>query len=232
MKTTKSILLAIALMASGASLQAAFITNQIFANTSFEGGSSAGWGLEGTQATYSDAIGLATDFGITAAPGGGDYVLKLTGDAGWAQQNATSRIAADTSYTLSYDIWLDSSNPQWSGQSRAYFMMNSGDPWAGPYSQFYSTGDGGGSNPAGDYLATGQWHSVSRTMAAADIDPSWIGTIVGVAFSINPQASGGLTYYVDNVQMNAVTAVPEPSTYALVVGGIATLLLIRRRVQA
>ena len=28
------------------------------------------------------------------------------------------------------------------------------------------------------------------------------------------------------------TAVPEPSTYALVVGGIATLLLIRRRVQS
>jgi hypothetical protein len=26
--------------------------------------------------------------------------------------------------------------------------------------------------------------------------------------------------------------VPEPSTYALVLGGIATLLLIRRRVQA
>jgi hypothetical protein len=30
----------------------------------------------------------------------------------------------------------------------------------------------------------------------------------------------------------AVTAIPEPSTYALVMGGIATLLLIRRRVQA
>jgi hypothetical protein len=26
--------------------------------------------------------------------------------------------------------------------------------------------------------------------------------------------------------------IPEPSTYALVLGGIATLLLIRRRVQA
>jgi hypothetical protein len=34
---------------------------------------------------------------------------------------------------------------------------------------------------------------------------------------------------IDNVAINAV---PEPSTYALVVGGIATLLLIRRRVQA
>jgi hypothetical protein len=33
-------------------------------------------------------------------------------------------------------------------------------------------------------------------------------------------------------QVRAVSAVPEPSTYALVVGGIATLLLIRRRVQA
>ncbi len=34
---------------------------------------------------------------------------------------------------------------------------------------------------------------------------------------------------IDNVAINAV---PEPSTYALVLGGIATLLLIRRRVQA
>jgi hypothetical protein len=29
-----------------------------------------------------------------------------------------------------------------------------------------------------------------------------------------------------------VNAVPEPSTYALILGGIATLLLIRRRLQA
>jgi hypothetical protein len=30
----------------------------------------------------------------------------------------------------------------------------------------------------------------------------------------------------------SLTAVPEPSTYALVLGSIATLLLIRRRIQA
>jgi hypothetical protein len=200
----------------------------IFANTSFEGGSSAGWGLEGTQATHSDAIGKATDFGITVNPSAGDYVLKLTGEGGWAQQNATATIAANTSYTLSYDIWLDSSNPQWSGQARAYFMMDNGDPWAGPLSQFYTTADI--SNPNADYLKGGQWHSVSRTVDASFINanPHLIGTIVGVAFSINPQGSGGLTYYVDNVQMNAVT-IPEPSSFALVLGGIGSLFFFRRR---
>jgi len=224
MKTTKSILMTIALMASGASLQAA----QIFANTSFEVGSSSNWGLSGSQSGYSDAIGKATDFGITVDLGAGDYVLKLTGNAGWAQQNATALIAANTSYTLSYDIWLDSSNPQWSGQARAYFMMNNGDPWAGPLSQFYTTADI--SNPNADYLKGGQWHSVSRTVDASFINanPHLIGTIVGVGFSINPQGSGGLTYYVDNVQMNAVT-IPEPSSFALVLGGIGSLFFFRRR---
>jgi hypothetical protein len=227
-KKNKLILLAIALMTSGASLQAQLV-EQLFTNTSFESGGT-GWAIDWSQPTYSAAVDSATTFGITADPGAGDYVLKLTGDAGWVQQNATARIAADTSYTLSYDIWLDSSNPQWSGQARAYFMMNNGDEWAGPHSQFYSTGAGGIANTAADYLATGQWYSVSRTVDASFINanPHLIGTIVGVAFSINPQSSGGITYYVDNIQMNAVT-VPEPSSFALALGGIANLLLFRRR---
>jgi hypothetical protein len=42
------------------------------------------------------------------------------------------------------------------------------------------------------------------------------------------------TYWSQATQIDnfVVTAVPEPSTYALVLGGIATLLLIRRRVQS
>ena len=42
--------------------------------------------------------------------------------------------------------------------------------------------------------------------------------------------NGGNGQYDPNIIVT--TAIPEPSTYALVLGGIATLLLIRRRVQA
>ena len=54
-----------------------------------------------------------------------------------------------------------------------------------------------------------------------------IGAPVDASYSNDTVRLGGISF--NNV---AVSAVPEPSTYALVVGGIATLLLIRRRVQA
>jgi hypothetical protein len=37
---------------------------------------------------------------------------------------------------------------------------------------------------------------------------------------------------VGGVSAFQLTAIPEPSTYALVIGGIATLLFSRRRIQA
>jgi hypothetical protein len=42
----------------------------------------------------------------------------------------------------------------------------------------------------------------------------------------------GQTLGISSIQVVTADAVPEPSTYALVLGGIATLLLIRRRIQA
>ncbi len=52
-------------------------------------------------------------------------------------------------------------------------------------------------------------------------------TINYVGFVSEGTAVGSVSAF----QLTA-TAVPEPSTYAMVLGGIATLLLIRRRVQA
>jgi hypothetical protein len=65
-----------------------------------------------------------------------------------------------------------------------------------------------------------------------------------VTFSGVQSFNGNIEFYIganptgDNDQgpvngfQLVATAIPEPSTYALVLGGIATLLLIRRRVQA
>ena len=53
-------------------------------------------------------------------------------------------------------------------------------------------------------------------------------------YFVGPYEGGGSAYqggFLDTMSIN-VTTVPEPSTYALVLGGIAILLLIRRRVQS
>jgi len=54
-----------------------------------------------------------------------------------------------------------------------------------------------------------------------------IGAPVDESYANDTVRLGGISF--NNV---AITAVPEPSTYALVLGGIATLILIRRRLQA
>ena len=51
-------------------------------------------------------------------------------------------------------------------------------------------------------------------------------------FQISLANGGGYWNHATQIDNFVVTAVPEPSTYALVLGGIATLLLIRRRVQS
>jgi hypothetical protein len=48
-------------------------------------------------------------------------------------------------------------------------------------------------------------------------------------FKISLSNDGGYWNHASQIDNFVVTAVPEPSTYALVLGGIATLLLIRRR---
>jgi hypothetical protein len=69
--------------------------------------------------------------------------------------------------------------------------------------------------------------AISRTLtynSAAYLNPN--------GFQISLSNGGGYWNHASQIDNFVVTAVPEPSTYALVLGGIATLLLIRRRVQS
>ncbi len=69
--------------------------------------------------------------------------------------------------------------------------------------------------------------AISRTLTynnAAYLNPN--------GFQISLSNGGGYWNHASQIDNFVVTAVPEPSTYALVLGGIATLLLIRRRVQS
>jgi hypothetical protein len=71
------------------------------------------------------------------------------------------------------------------------------------------------------------WTTEVKVNGATKISP----TALGFTPTINYVGigSGGAGGTISNFSL---TVVPEPSTYALVLGGIATLLLIRRRVQA
>jgi len=61
---------------------------------------------------------------------------------------------------------------------------------------------------------------------------SFIGQEIAVVLRGLKNGSTNQNVSYDNVQLTYVAAIPEPSTYALVLGGLATLLLIRRRVQS
>jgi hypothetical protein len=112
------------------------------------------------------------------------------------------------------------------------------------YPDFYAQGPGtGGIGNLGNYT-DGVAHVYSITLdTTAGNSANWTASysvdgtqvIAPTALGYNPtinyvgfgaDASAGT---IDNFSL---TVVPEPSTYALVVGGIATLLLSRRRIQA
>jgi hypothetical protein len=77
-------------------------------------------------------------------------------------------------------------------------------------------------------VAINSWNTTSVSFTAAQ---SGLANVEVFTYKNGWTPNGYVYSGVDNFKLEAA-AVPEPSTYALVVGGIATLLLIRRRVQA
>jgi hypothetical protein len=149
-------------------------------------------------------------------PLGQTYQLYFGSDSGWAQAGqAVGVLEAGKDYTLTFQLC---------------------SAWGVPGSAFASLNGYDGSLPPGERSQTfasnnfsfnNSWSQATLKLSAATISQSyssWIGKELNIVIGWD---SSDL-FSIDNVAVTA-TAVPEPSTYALVLGGILTLLLIRRQ---
>ena len=147
--------------------------------------------------------GSGANGGLAASDG--NYAVSLEGATSWISQNVTLGAGQ---YQLSFDAsrWINALavNPIYASLNGVNFSFNGSTAAFSPDDGYF------------DYTS----------------DVFTLATAGPYEFKIaanNPAGgySGGTA--VDNVVLSVV---PEPSTYALVLGGIATLLLIRRRVQS
>lgn len=248
MKTTKTILLAMALMASGATLQAAVVTWQAPSNITADTdvattGSLIGAFIPGANALSTTVNGVAfssiyvandwnntstlsLSFGSVATLAGApslygfgqyeggtpsglsaDYTKLFSGGVGPATTTnymylTLNNLTIGTQYL--FQSWANESRGRLDYRNETITANTFGGSQSGELAYNVGGGDGGkGSFVIGTFTAD----ATTQTMLYSSIEFA---------------------------QINAfqVRAVPEPSTYALVVGGIATLILIRRRVQA
>ena len=151
-------------------------------------------------------LGAPTSGSAGEIPDGSDFCVSLEGATSWIKQSVTLDAGQ---YNLSFDAaWVAwayvSANPIYASLNGVNFSFN---------------------NSTSAFTPTQSWVNYSSdtfTLATA-------GTYEFKIAANNPLGGYSGATGVANVNLSAV---PEPSTYALVLGGIATLLLIRRRIQA
>jgi hypothetical protein len=180
-----------------------------------------GWATLGGDTSFGQG-GVA--YSITAPDGG--YLASIGGNASWTAGVATAEdywfsLTQGQQYTLSFDA---------AGQA-AYndgFAPVDWEQWKMGlyYSINYQDVNKTGVVDAGVFPIFNTWTTTSVSFTAAQ---SGLASLSVYTYNNGWSATGYVYSAVDNFNLQAV---PEPSTYALVVGGIATLLLIRRRVQA
>jgi hypothetical protein len=187
----------------------------------------ANWIPAYTQYAYLVRQSFFSMSGVT----GDQYMYLQPGYDGNPQfyQNIGSQYQVGT-YTLSVDIGYSSSGGQNAGQNAdAYFQL-----WSQDGAVYTPLGTKAVVSSTTLAAHNGSFVTYSLTLDTL-ADSAWRGKDIVIRIDgYSPTARGSVLQNVsyDNVQLNYVAAVPEPSTYALVLGGIATLLLIRRRVQS
>ena len=163
----------------------------------------------GSFAAYDHSWGGVADQTPPLA-NGGQFYAYTPGEFGQIGKTM-GLLQANTNYTLSLDYqglygWGD----------RPYIELTSYNVTSGE--TLLAAGYAGpASNDA--------WRTGSLSLSAAAISANYP-TLIGQQFNVK---ISGSAIAVDNV---ALTAVPEPSTYACLLGGIAALLLFRRQRMA
>ena len=160
----------------------------------------------------------------------GSSSLAFTPTSGFIYElTATINVTAANDSWLGVGFLQDNSNYGFFGTKTTPVALNrSGDwqVWAGPGANYTKTSN--------DVLirldTTGAQWTTSVYQGGTQIGSTYTytsgnPTINYVGFISEGPAVGSVSAF-------QLTAVPEPSSFALVVGGIANLLLIRRRVQA
>jgi hypothetical protein len=173
----------------------------------------ANWSWSPTVAPYPTAVRLMPTGGLGsipdrsagAIPDGSEFCVSLEGSTSWIKQSVTLDAGQ---YNLSFDA------------SRVMWNFVAGNPiYASLNGVNFSFNSTSVITPTLDWV---NYSSDTFTLATA-------GTYEFKIAANNP--AGGLSGATGVANVN-LSAVPEPSTYALVLGGIATLLLIHRRIQA
>jgi hypothetical protein len=184
--------------------------------------SNYGWQINGAN-TY-----LVKNGGLLSYTSGvvGNQVLFLEpfadGDV-MVWQNLGESFAAGT-YNLSVNVGMGTGFADWGENARAEFQLLSYD---GNYN--YNLGVAATSVLVKNY--NGFLNSFNYTLTLNGTE-SFIGDEIAIVLRGIQNGSTNQNVSYDNVQLTYVAAIPEPSTYALALGGIATLLLIRRRIQS
>lgn len=191
---------------------------------SFESGTLNGWGagtLNGTTTTVETAF--VTD-GIFGA---GNSFSVPASFSGWTVNTIIERdprgFLDPGTTTLSIDVYSDWSNPNGWGVygNTIMLILNNSDGWSAIAPTSGSLVNGA--------FSTLTWDMTSHTPAITNPALGW--SILGIAWHVGTWAGGGdgLPNGTQTLAIDNITAVPEPSSLALLAGGLLSLRHRRRR---